>query len=187
MKYIFYLSLIFLSACSSLPPAISNAPTEDLPLKKVAIDVGLFIGKTVRWGGKIIKVNNDENFSTVQVLQYPLNSFGTPKITETSQGRFFSQSKKFLDPEIYEEGELVTFVGTVQSVETIQVDKKTLLLPVINIQDSHVWPERYKGTSHYYVDHHHGGRYYGYGYYPYGHYHDYYGSHGRGRYYPYYY
>jgi len=68
MKYIFYLSLIFLSACSSLPPAISNAPTEDLPLKKVAIDVGLFIGKTVRWGGKIIKVNNDENFSTVQVL-----------------------------------------------------------------------------------------------------------------------
>jgi len=187
MKYFFYLSLVLLSACSSLPPAISDPPVEDLQLKQVIVDVERFIGKTVRWGGKIIKVNNDENFSTVQMLQYPLNSFGTPKTKETSQGRFFSQSTTFLDPEIYKEGSLVTFSGTVQSAETIQVDKKSLLLPVINIQESHIWSDRYKGQSHYYVGHHHGGRYYGYGYYPYGRYQDHYGSYGRGRYYPYYY
>ncbi|OUR64868.1 hypothetical protein A9Q79_06135 [Methylophaga sp. 42_25_T18] len=187
MKYLFYLNLIFLVACSSLPPAISTPPAEDLQLKQVMVDIERFIGTTVRWGGKIIKVNNDENFSTVQMLQYPLNSFGTPKTKETSQGRFFSQTTKFLDPEIYKEGTLATFSGTVQSAETIQVDKKSLLLPVINIQESHIWSNRYKGQSYYYVGHHHGGRYYGYGYYPYGRYQDHYGAYGRGRYYPYYY
>lgn len=187
MKYIFYLSLIFLSACSSVPPAISNPPAEDLQLNQVALDVEHYIGTKVRWGGKIIKVNNDERSSTLQILQYPLNSYGRPKTNKTSQGRFIIKSKKFLDPEIYKEDKLVTFVGLVQSKKTIQVDQKSLLLPVVNSFNSHIWSERQAGTSHYYIGHHHGGMYYGYGYYPYGRYHDHYWGYGAGRYYPYYY
>ncbi len=186
MKFVFYFSLILLSACSSLPPKISNPPAEDLQLKQVALDVDRYIGKTVRWGGKIIKVNNDDKFSTVQVLHYPLNSSGRPKTEQTSQGRFIIKSKKFLDPEIYKEGKLVTFVGLVQSKTTIQIDQKALLLPVVNSFDSHIWSSRVLGTSHYYIGHHHGGMHYGYGYYPYGRYYNHYWGYGAGRYYPYY-
>jgi outer membrane lipoprotein len=173
MRIIFYLTLILLTACSSTSPLIKTAPLEDYQLKHVVLNVDNFVGKSVRWGGKVIKVNNDEKFSTIQMVQFPLNGFGKPLPTKSSQGRFSSQSQKFLDPVIFEEGTLVTFAGTVLSTETIKVDKKSLLVPIINITEFHIWPERNKDFDHghYYISPHHG-RYIGYGYY------------GTGRYYP---
>jgi outer membrane lipoprotein len=164
MRIIFYLILVLLTACSSTSPLIKTAPLEDYQLKQVILDVDSFVGKTVRWGGKVIKVNNDEKFSTIQMVQLPLNGFGKPLPTKSSQGRFFSQSREFLDPAIFEEGSLVTFAGRVSSAETIKVDKKTLLVPIINIIEFHIWPERHKEFDRYYLGHRHR-HYVGYGYY----------------------
>ena len=101
------------------------------------------------------------------------NGYGKPRPTQSSQGRFSSQSREFLDPVIFEEGTLVTFFGTVLAAETIKVDKKSLLVPIMNITELHIWPEINSNLdhSHYYITPRHG-RYIGYGYY------------GTGRYYP---
>jgi len=173
MKNVFYLALILLTACSSTSPLIKTAPPEDYQLKRVVLDVDSFIGKQVRWGGKVIKVNNDDNYSTVHMVQFPLNGYGKPRLRQSSQGRFSSQSREFLDPVIFEEGTLVTFSGTVQATETVTIDKKSLLVPVINITEFHIWPERNTELDHghYYVSPRYR-PYVGYGYY------------GRGRYYP---
>lgn len=173
MRNIFYLALILLTACSSTSPLIKTAPPEDYQLKQVVSDIDYFIDRPVRWGGKVIKVNNDDEYSTIQLVQFPLNSYGKPMPTKSSQGRFFSQSREFLDPAIFEEGTLVTFAGTVLTAETSKVDKKTLLVPVIAITEFHIWPERNMELDHehYYIRPHYG-RYIGYGYY------------GTGRYYP---
>lgn len=174
MKNIFYLIVVLSTACSTTSPSIKSAPTDDVQLKQVVLDVDNSIGKPVRWGGKVIKVNNDDNFSTIQMVQFPLNSFGKPVTTKTSQGRFVSQSPAFLDPVIFEEGTLVTFFGTVRSAEMIKVDQRSLLMPIVDINEFHIWPERNKDLahSHYYLSPYHG-RFVGYGYY------------GTGRYYPY--
>lgn len=94
--------------------------------------------------------------------------------TKFSQGRFISQSREFLDPAIFEEGTLVTFLGTVRSAETVKVDQRSLLVPIINITEFHIWPEMTMDLrhQHYYITPRHG-RYLGYGY------------HGPFRYYPY--
>jgi outer membrane lipoprotein len=154
MKSIFYLTLMFLTACSSTSPLIKSAPSDDYQLKQVVLNVDSFIGKQVRWGGKVIKVNNDDNYSTVHMVQFPLNGYGKPRPRQASQGRFSSQSREFLDPAIFEEGTLVTFAGTVQSKETVTVDKKSLLVPIINITEFHIWPEmnpEFEHGHYYYV------------------------------------
>jgi outer membrane lipoprotein len=40
----------------------------------------------VRWGGVIIGVENEQNFSLVQVLYYPLNSNGRPQTDKQNKG-----------------------------------------------------------------------------------------------------
>lgn len=179
MKHLFYFSILMLSACSSVPIVISDPPVGDVQLEHVLSDFDNYIGKTVRWGGKVIKVNNDEQSSTVQMLQFPVNSFGRPKTSKPSQGRFLTRVSEFLDPEIYKEGTSVTFVGKVESMESVQVDKKSIQLPVIGIHESHIWSDRYKEPTFIYIGHPYGGYY---GHHPYGRFHNY-GYYGRGRYY----
>jgi len=174
MRIVVYLALILLTACSSTSPLIKTAPPENYQLKQVVSDVDHFIGKPVRWGGKVIKVNNDDEYSTIQLVQFPLNGYGKPMATKSSQGRFFSQSREFLDPAIFEEGTLVTIFGTVRSAEIVKVDQRSILAPIIEISKFHIWPEinRDLAHEHYYISPHYR-RYIGHGYY------------GRGRYYPY--
>lgn len=131
---------IWLTACSSVSPRIQSAPAGDLQLKQAATNVGEFKGQTVRWGGKVIEVKNFETYSVIQLVQFPLNRYGRPVEDGASQGRFFSRSADFLDPEIYQLGAMVTVVGQITEDETIKVDQKTLVLPVVGIEETKVWP-----------------------------------------------
>lgn len=164
MKIFIYAAIALLTACSGVSSNIQSAPAGNIQLKQVVASVETYKGTPVRWGGKIIKVSNYETHSSLQIVQFPLNRYGRPVAATPSQGRFISQSKNFLDPEIYQEGTMVTFVGTVRDEETIKVDQKTLTLPVIDISDSHLWVDKYSGTNKEYNPKH-DARFVGYGYY----------------------
>ncbi|MCX4187418.1 Slp family lipoprotein [Methylophaga sp. OBS4] len=169
MKIFIYAAIALLTACSGVSSNIQSAPAGDIQLKQVVTGVETYMGTTVRWGGKIISISNYETYSSLQIVQFPLNRYGRPIADRHSQGRFISQSKNFLDPEIYQEGTMVTFVGTVSAEETIKVDQKTLTLPVIDIIDSHLWIDKYSGTNREYNPKH-DAPFVGYGYYGTGYY-----------------
>ncbi|NOQ76658.1 MAG: Slp family lipoprotein [Methylococcaceae bacterium] len=149
MKLVIVILSVFLSACSSLPVAIKAAPAQDIQLKQVVSHVTEYIGKPVRWGGQIVEVDNDDNYSTLQIVQFPLNSFGRPIVTKSSQGRFLGQSSQFFDPVVYKEGSLITFAGSIHSEVTRIVDEKSLILPVITITESHLWSSRQRYDNYY--------------------------------------
>ncbi|OUR73505.1 hypothetical protein A9Q92_01150 [Methylophaga sp. 42_8_T64] len=165
MKNLLCLLVVLFSGCSSLPPAIQSAPADDIqPQQITRSNIEQYRGSAVRWGGKIIKVNNDDSQSVIQLLAYPLASYGNVRSNKDNQGRFLAITNQFLDPEVYEQGRFVTFAGTISSQQTVLIDKKSLELPVISITEMHLWPEKSLDQSHYYLDHHRG-RYVGYGYY----------------------
>ncbi|KKN47463.1 hypothetical protein LCGC14_0662640 [marine sediment metagenome] len=139
MKNLFMLSFLVLTACSSVSPQIQFAAADALQLKQAAADIDASIGKTVRWGGKIISVSNEQDQSSLQIVQFPLSYIGRPVESKASQGRFIVQTTKFLDPEVYKKDELVTVVGTLTSSQVIQVDQKKLTLPVLEMTETHRW------------------------------------------------
>ena len=104
-------------------------------------------------GGKIITVNNDDEQSLLQIVQFPLNSLGRPVVGKDSQGRFLIQSEQFLDPEVYKPGRLATFTGIIHSEQQRLIDKKRLYLPVVQMTVSHLWSKQKKIRPYY------GGRY----------------------------
>ncbi|AFJ03554.1 Starvation lipoprotein Slp-like protein [Methylophaga frappieri] len=142
-------SLTAISACSSVPKTIQSAPSGDVQLTQVLQAKSDNAGKTVRWGGEIIKVENKNDASLIQITQYPLNHYGRPITSKKSLGRFLARTPEFFDPVVYKAGTLITFSGkTTAETQTRKVDEKQLLMPVIDITDSYRWQPRYYGQRH---------------------------------------
>lgn len=190
MKYYFLLLCLLLSACSSLPPTIENPPAFDLAYSYATQDPARYKNMPVRWGGVIAEVDNEQNASLVQVLSYPLNSYGRPMLDEKPQGRFVVKSTQFLDPLVYSKNSEITIAGTLTGAIDRTIGKKTMTLPLVSATTLYVWPV-YTYSSY--------DGYYGYPYgYPYGYSYGGYGGFGgfgyygfprygwRGGYYPYY-
>jgi len=142
MKVLISLLFITLTACSSLPTSIRTEPVPELKFEQAQTAIELYIGQRIRWGGQIVKVSNQENQSILEIVQFPLNSYGRPMIDKTSQGRFIAHSKDFFDPFIYRQGTAITISGTIESERTMIIDKKSLSMPVIDITEIHRWRPR---------------------------------------------
>lgn len=161
MKQLLLLLSLLLSACSSMPPVLKNAPAVDVHLDQVRSNIGAHRGTPVRWGGTVIDVENEANVTRMQILYYPLSNSGRPRVYRETEGRFVVQTPNFLDPAIYKQGAEVTVTGTVAGTIERAVGKKMLALPVVEIGNIYLWPEEQYRDVYY-------GPYMGYyPYYPY--------------------
>ncbi|HEC75116.1 MAG TPA: Slp family lipoprotein [Methylophaga aminisulfidivorans] len=139
MRVFFVFFVLCLSACSNLPMAIKDAPKPDLMLSQVSNAASQYQGQSVRWGGQVITVDNDEAGAIVQIAQFPLNTFGRPNTNADSEGRFIISSKSFIDPYVYKKGTMITVAGQVSGTQNVTVDKANLSLPVVNMSELYRW------------------------------------------------
>jgi outer membrane lipoprotein len=162
MKNYLLIACFILTACSNLPPAIEDPPAFDLSYQQALTNLGNYKHAPVRWGGTIVEVENEPSFSAIQILLYPLGSYGRPDLDEPHQGRFVIKSPEFLDPAVYAKDTAITVAGTLEGNTERTIGKKTLRLPLIVAKQIHLWQKQDYGSYY-------GG--YGYGgfnYYPYG-------------------
>ena len=161
MKWLLFISILFLHACSNLPANIKNPPNVDIHLHQVLKNSSNFQNNPVRWGGTVIDVENETDKTNIQILFYALNYYGRPLLNQPSPGRFITVSKQFLDPEIYAKGTEITVVGKLQGTVEKQIGKKLVAVPIVTIEEHHIWPQY---QTNYYR--------YRYRYYPYNSYRD---------------
>lgn len=176
MKRYLLMLVLLLNACSTLPPAISDAPIYDLSYLEATQNINKFKTSPVRWGGVIVDVANEQNRSLVQILAYPLNGQGRPMTDQPYQGRFVITTPEFLDPAVYAKDTSITVAGTLIGDIERTIDKKILRLPLLTITDMHLWPD-YPINSYY------GSGFYG----AYGPYNNFYGYPAWGYYRPFFY
>ncbi len=166
MKYTFLFICLLLTACSSLPPTIENPPALDLSYGNAIQDLTRYKNQPVRWGGVVAEVENEQNASLVQVLFYPLNSYGRPMLDEQPQGRFVLKSTQFLDPLVYAKNSEITVAGSLNGSIERTIGKKVVSLPLVVATTLYLWPD-YNSNNYYgYGGYGYGG--YGYGAFPYG-------------------
>ena len=134
--------VILLSGCSHIPEVIRQAPLHDIQIQDVATgSFSVHQNKIARWGGKLLDVTNDEASSTLQLLAFPLNSYGKPNLNASPLGRFLVRSREFLDPARYTNDSELTISGRLVGVAARKVGQKTLKLAVIEPQKIYIWPE----------------------------------------------
>ncbi|MCX7067202.1 MAG: Slp family lipoprotein [Methylococcales bacterium] len=140
MKRYFLLLYLLLVGCSSLPPTIENPPALDLAYSYATQDPARYKNVPVRWGGVIAEVETEQNESFLQVLLYPLNSYGRPLLDEQPQGRFVVKSTKFLDPLVYAKNSEITVAGSLSGNVNRIIGKKTMSLPLVLSTTLYLWP-----------------------------------------------
>lgn len=171
MKWLLALLFLSLSACSGLPKAMRNAPYTDINLNVVKTNISAYKGMPFRWGGTIINIKNKESSSLAQILFYPLTRYGRPYTERKTEGRFAISSSQFLDPAIYKEGGEITVTGVLSGEIKQKIGEKTLALPLIAIDQIHLWPIQQRYDNYYYPyspyhpHYYFSNRYYRHGYY----------------------
>jgi outer membrane lipoprotein len=145
-----YLSLTFLllSACSTVPVAIKNPPSNDISYTQAVQNINNYKNAPVRWGGIIVNVENEQSFSLVQVLSYPLDSDGEPQMNKPHGGRFVFKTPEFLDPAVYTKSSEITVAGTLTGDIERAVGNKVMRMPLISATTIYLWPD-YDYDSYY--------------------------------------
>lgn len=164
MRIVSLLFVTLLTACSAAKPSLFATSANDISYQQLIQRVDQYQHETVRWGGVIVEVENTEDRARLTVVHFPLTRYGKPITSKDSDGRFVVLSERFLDPIIYKKGKLITVIGQVDGFETQQVDRRTLTLPIILLQENYLWPENCAEGSRSYNPKH-DAPFLGYGYY----------------------
>jgi outer membrane lipoprotein len=144
------LALALLSGCASYPISDSfRQQAKQITLDQVRADPQGTRGTIVIWGGRIINVVNDTHGSAIYIVCLPLPQNEKPIAHGPSPGRFIATSTGFLDPEMFPYGGLVTIAGQLDGVRIEQLQNMQYPYPVLQIQETHVWPMEPQG---YYPD-----------------------------------
>lgn len=144
----FYRALIMvavltLSGCAIVPDPIKVSDDKALVGYSKAVVAGeQVLGKPARWGGIVTNVENKDNKTTIEMVYFPLNHYAKPLTTEQTPGRFKAVINNFVDPIVFAEGRLATFIGTVSQPVAGMVGEQPYMFPAIMVEDYHLWRDQ---------------------------------------------
>ncbi len=140
-----FLLLLLISGCSHvISKELRQSSDLSLDLKQVRGNPDAYEGKSVVWGGEIIRVINQQDGKTeVEVFQEPLGFRGEPRETAPSEGRFLVVIDRFLDPYVYREGRKITVAGEIQGEKFEPLGEMYYRYPLLASKQIYLWPEYY--------------------------------------------
>ncbi|WP_218355287.1 Slp family lipoprotein [Alteromonas lipotrueiana] len=135
-------TLLFVSGCTMVPDNLAVPDGTALVTYQGAVTGGPQVtGRTARWGGVIAGVENKPEKTFIEIVHFPLNSYGRPNTSEETIGRFKVKIDGFVDPIVFEEGRSVTFLGSVDKPITGMVGEQPYTFPAVKARDYHLWRE----------------------------------------------
>lgn len=134
-----------MNLCSCAPaisPELRREIREEISLSLMKGDPGAHQGKSVLWGGKIIKAENKKEGTLIEVLELPLDRSRRPKNVDSSEGRFLALYPEYLDTAIYRPGREVTVIGEVEGTKILPLGEINYTYPLIRAEKIHLWEKR---------------------------------------------
>lgn len=129
--------VLLLGGCVSMPAALQGEFTPIQPGEAARSGV---IGAPVRWGGRVLKVEPQADYSCFEIVGMPLDTLGRPIWSNRSTGRFLACRAGFYDPEVFLPGREVTISGQVDGYETRRVGEYDYRYPRLAADVIFLWP-----------------------------------------------
>ena len=141
---LFLIVATLISACATTPNFNLGNVDQTIQPRDVVQDLDKFMAKNVLWGGVIINSANVKEGAELEILVYPLDTHLKPKLESSTLGRIIALHKGYLETRDYAPGRLLTLVGTIKNITKRPIDKAEYTYPVVEIVQSHLWPEKGK-------------------------------------------
>ena len=110
-----------------------------LDYAQVKADPEAYKGKALLLGGLIVETRVGREGTTLEVLRYTLDRWGRPDEVDEAGGRFLVRTDRFLDPELYRPGQMITLTGRVEGREVRSLQDYDYPYPVFRIGEAYVW------------------------------------------------
>jgi len=120
-----------LSACTKTKLNTDNTAQVSEP-RLVSLEDDL--NKTYLWGGEILTIENLKETTEITILSYPLDNNEKPKYSKQSTGRFIASYSGFLEPTDYNQGKLVTVIGSLKEFKQDKVEQADYQFPVLAVE-----------------------------------------------------
>ncbi|NUS37449.1 MAG: hypothetical protein HOQ02_00280 [Lysobacter sp.] len=136
------LSLIamLLAACATAPAPLQGPFSPITPRDATDRDS---TGAMVRWGGRIVQVEPQENRTCFEMLSTGLDDSGRPYWqTDNVGGRFIACRTGFYDPALFEKNREVTFTGRISGYDLRKVGGYDYRFPHVEAGVVYLWPVR---------------------------------------------
>jgi len=157
--------LALVTGCASLPAPIAEAPPGDLQMIEAMADADTHRGTRVRWGGRVLGVEQRGGTFWIEILERQLDARGRPTGAGSSGGRFFAVVENIAGAGDFAYGWDVTVYGVLDGAREGQVGDQSRMFPVVRALSSYAWapyepqlyPSFYFGLGHRFRHHFHGG------------------------------
>lgn len=135
--------LIAMGTALSLGCAVpASLPEQTGPgLQQVLAGPAAYRRASVRWGGRIARVENLADYTEIEVVAQPLTASGRPRNSAHSAGRFIARLPGFFDPVIYAVGKRLTVTGILETGKAGAIGEYSYTFPVVAVNQHQLWPE----------------------------------------------
>jgi outer membrane lipoprotein len=134
--------LFWLSGCAHVISYEERAKArKELPFSVILANPEAYQGETVIWGGKIIDTVNEQGMTLIKVLQIPLDFLEMPEDEETSHGRFMAEVQRYIDPEVYRKGRMITLAGEIIGEKVERLGEMEYTYPLVRVKEIHLWKQ----------------------------------------------
>ncbi len=130
---------LLIGACASTPNPVSTAPSGGIPLADALADPAALVGKPLRWGGELVRIENRADSSLLEILARPLHGSGLPDIDGPSAGRFLARVPGFVDPAAHPAGTRVTVIGRLAGSERGRIGDYEYRYPLVDVETWRDW------------------------------------------------
>lgn len=131
---------MLLSSCTPDVPLALREPGVPLTVVQVQRAPQAAIGQRVRWGGRILAVNNLADHTELILLAWPLSRDGKPRLETKPSGRFIATIAGFVDPAAYPVQRLLTVAGPITGVAVRPIGEYPYQYPRVAAKSLHLWP-----------------------------------------------
>lgn len=142
---------LLVSACAATPKLDTQGIDRSLLPDLATETLDRSSGKRVHWGGVIVSSRNQANESVVELLAYPLSDSGRPNTDTAPFGRVLAVKNGYLETLDYSAGKIASFVGTLQPSRTGRVGDTEYRYPVLQIEQSGLWPPSDYGKPQFHI------------------------------------
>lgn len=112
-----------------------------LSFAQLRADPEAFRDHTVILGGEILRCDNMQEGTLLEILQKPLDGYEKPQLTDLTEGRFMARCADYLDPAVYKRGREITIAGRVLGARKGRIGEGEYTYPLISCLEVYLWPE----------------------------------------------
>ena len=97
------------------------------------------VGESLEWAGVVVRIENHETETLLEVLSYPITHSGRPSTSSPPNGRFLATRQGYLEPMDFASGRRVTVRGVLREVLPGRVGGREYAYPVLEMTGITLW------------------------------------------------